>query len=119
MRVLEHSTRPNDLDARAFLTGAVQLFQSRDLAVLRRDQGRPVEMRDRQAPAEFRSVVERVAETARVDEQLLRHAAANDTRSSEPVLLGEHDFGAVPRCDARSADASRSAPDHEQVDVEL
>ena len=38
MRVLEHSARSHDLDARAFLTGAVEPFQARDLAVLRGDQ---------------------------------------------------------------------------------
>ena len=34
MRVLEHSARPHDLDVSIFLTGAVEPFQARDLAVL-------------------------------------------------------------------------------------
>src|SRR5262245_44201112 len=110
MRVLKYGPGPHDLDARAVLTGAIQPFEARDLAIFRRDQERPVEARGRQAPAECRGVIERVAEPTRVDEQLLRHAAANDTRPSEPVLLGEHDFGAVRRCDARSAMPPDPAP---------
>jgi hypothetical protein len=38
MRVLEHSARPHGLDARTFLTGAVEPFQAHDLAVLRGDR---------------------------------------------------------------------------------
>ena len=38
MRVLEHSARSHDLDARAFLTGTVEPFQACDFAVLRGDQ---------------------------------------------------------------------------------
>ena len=34
MRVLEHSARSHDLDVCTFLTGAVEPFQARDLAVV-------------------------------------------------------------------------------------
>jgi hypothetical protein len=41
------------------------------------------------------------------------------THVPQPALLGEHHFRAMSRCHARGADASRPAPDHEQVDVEF
>ena len=58
-----------------------------------------------------------VGEAARIDQQLLRHAAANDAGSADAELLRHHRLGAVAGRDARGADAARTGADDEQIDV--
>ena len=54
-----------------------------------------------------------------IDEQLLRHAAADHAGAAHPVLFGDHDFCAVACRDPRGAHAARAGADDEQIDVEL
>src|SRR5262245_44211077 len=55
---------------------------------------------------------------ARVDEQLLRHAASDHARASPPSCLGNRDLGAVFGGYARRSHAARTSSDHEQIDIE-
>ena len=80
---------------------------------------RQSEARPPHAPAETLGVLEVVAEPAGVDEQLLRHAAADDAGAAEPILLGDPDPGAVLGGHARRPNAARAAADHEKVEVEF
>ena len=58
-------------------------------------QGRPVEAHALGHPAEADRVLERLGEMGGVDEELLRHAAADDAGAADLVLLGDGDPGAV------------------------
>jgi hypothetical protein len=51
-------------------------------------------------------------------QQLLRHAAA-DLGAAHPVFFGDHDAGAVTRCDPGGANPARTSSDDKQVDVEF
>jgi len=94
-------------------TSGVGGFEPRDLPVLVRDQRSPIEGGALHRPAESSCILELIREAGCVDEQLLRHAAPDDTGAADPVFLGEHDLGAVGGRDARSLDAARAAADDE------
>jgi hypothetical protein len=105
-----------------FHAGTVEIsgvggFESCDLPLLVRDQRSPIEAGALHRPTESSSILELVREAGCVDEQLLRHAAPDDTGAADPVFLGENDLGAVGGRDARSPDAARAAADDEEVDV--
>ncbi len=68
------------------------------------------------APAERRRLVERVAEAARIDHQLFRHAAADDAGAADAELLGDGDARAVAGGDARGAHAPGAGPDDEEIE---
>jgi hypothetical protein len=95
----------------------VRRFQPRDLAVLVGDQSRPGKDRLLHAPAEAGRIFKIVTETRGVNEQLLRHAAADDTGAADAEFLRDHHLRAVGRGDARGAHAARACSDHEQIDV--
>jgi hypothetical protein len=60
-----------------------------------------------------------MAEARGVDQQLLRHTAADHAGAADAVLLGEHHAGAVAGRDARGAHATRAAADDEEVGVQV
>ena len=74
----------------------VEAFQPRDLAVLVGDQRRPVEARLRHGPAIAGGILEMLGKLRGVDEELLRHAAADDAGAAEAVFLGDGDALAEP-----------------------
>ena len=119
MRVLDHGAAVEDLDPAAHEVRAVDVLEPRDLGVLVADQRRPVEARLGHAPAETGRVLELVLVAARIDEQLLRHAAADHAGAAHAVLFGEHHGRAVAGGDAGGADAPRAAADHEEIDIEI
>jgi hypothetical protein len=67
---------------------------------------RPVEPAIRHVPAEHRSIVQVLGKMRAVDQQLLRHTAADDAGAADPVLLGDCDTRAVSRRNPRSANAA-------------
>ena len=97
--------------------GGIGGFEPRDLAVLVGDQRRPVERRLGDRPAEAGGVLELVGEARGVDQELLRHAAADHAGAADAVFLGDHHARAVARRDARGAHAARARADDEQIDV--
>ena len=54
-----------------------------------------------------------------IDQQLLRHAAADHAGAAHAVLFGDHDARAVTGRDPGGAHPARTASDDEQIDVEL
>ena len=117
VRVLDHRAALDDLDLRPFEVGGVGQFEPRDLAVLVGDQRRPVEARLRYRPAVACGILEFIGKARGIDEQLLRHAAADHARAADAVLLGDHDVCAIARRDARRAHAARTGTDDEKIDV--
>ena len=87
----------DQLDARLVEIGAIDRGEARDLALLGRHQRRPIETRRPDAPAEPFGVGKIVGEAARVDQQLLGHATANDAGSADAEFLRDDDFRAVLR----------------------
>ena len=117
MRILKHGAAFDDLDPGPVEVCRVGRLEPRDLLVLVGDEGWPIERHGRQRPAESSRILEFVSEARRVDQQLLRNAAANDARAADPVLLRDHDPGAIAGGDARGAYAARAAADNEKIDL--
>ena len=69
-------------------------------------------------PAKAFGVGEFFREMAGIDEEFLRHAAADDASAADPVLFGDRDARARARRHARRAHAAGTAADHEQIIVE-
>ena len=92
-----HGVRPSTtarssttLDARAVAGWRGRSPSSRSISLsLCGDQRRPVEARLADGPAEAGGILELVGEAAGVDQELLRHAAADDAGAADPVLLGD------------------------------
>ena len=117
VRVLEHGAALHDRDLGALQIGRVGRLEPGDLAVLVGDQRRPVERRLGQRPAVAGGVLELVGKARRIDQELLRHAAADHAGAADPVFLGHHDARAVAGRDPRGAHAARACTDDEQIDV--
>ncbi len=117
VRIDEHGAAFDDLDAGFAERRAIGRFEPRDLAILVGDQRRPVERGLRHRPAEAGGVLEFAAKARRIDQKLLRHAAADDAGAAEAIFLGDHDARAMLGGDARGAHAARSASDDEKIDV--
>ena len=115
--VVEHRAALDDLDLGALERRGIGGFEPRDLAVLVGDQRRPVERRLRHGPAVAGGVLELVGKARGIDQELLRHAAADHAGAADAVFLGDHHARAVARRDARGAHAARARPDDEQIDV--
>ncbi len=81
-------------------------------------QRRPVEAPVAERPAEAARVDQVLGEVTAIDQQLLRHAAADDAGTADAVLLGDGDARAVARRDPRGADPARAGADDEEVVVE-
>jgi hypothetical protein len=115
VRALDGGTGGDDLDLRALEVGAVGLLEAVDLLVLVRDELRPVERRTctggRHRPAEPGRVLELAVEPAGVDEQLLRHTAADHARAADTVLLRDRDAGAMVGRDACRPHTARARSD--------
>ena len=108
----------DQLDARLVEVGAIDRGQARDFALLGRHQRRPIETPRPDAPAEPFGVGKIVGEAARVDQQLLGHAAANDAGSADAEFLRDDDLRAMLGRDSRRPNPARTGADDEQVDVE-
>src|SRR5690606_37886121 len=114
IRAVEDRARVDRLDARRDQVAPVDLLEPGDLAVLRLAQPVPVESGRADVPAEAACLVEGVMEAAREHEQLLGNAAADDAGAAVAELLGQHHPGPMAGGDAGSANAARSAADHEE-----
>ena len=119
MRVLEHRARLDDLGAGLLEVGRIGRLQARDLLVLVGDQRRPVERARRDRPAEAGRVLDLLMHMRGIDQELLRHAAADHAGAADPVLLRHQHARAVAGGDPRGAHAARTATDDEQVDVAI
>ena len=80
-------------------------------------QRRPGVRRFGQGPAKGRGVLELVRELGAVDQELLRHAAADHAGAADAEILADADARAVAGGDARGAHAARAGANHEQVVV--
>ena len=109
--VLEHSAGLDDARAGVFNVRRIDAFEPRDLLVLIGDQGRPVEGRRRNRPSKSNGVLDLVANMRPDDEKFFRDAAADHAGAAEPILFGNDDARAVPRGNASSANATRTATD--------
>ena len=110
----------DDLDAVAFqrlLIGAVQAIDfGQDIVA----QGRPGEFAfARHLPAEAARVLQILGEMRTVDEQLLRHTAANDAGAADAIFLGHRHARAMRRRHARGTRAPGPCANDEQVIVIL
>ena len=119
VRVGEDGARGNDLDAGLLEVLHVDAGEAGDLLLFRGDELCPIEGWLRHAPAEPFRLLEGVDEAARVDHQLLRHAAADDAGAADAELLGDHHFRAVLRGDTRGPRPAGAGTDDEEIDVEL
>src|SRR5690606_21349256 len=90
-----------------------------DLAILVADQGRPVEVRLADVPAVTGRVLEMLGKLRGIDEQFLRHAAADDAGAAEAMLLGDRHAQALRCSKAAGTDAAGAAADDEEVVVEI
>ena len=97
--------------------GDIDARQAGDLALLRLDETAPIEGDLRDAPAEAFGVRERIGETAGIDHQFFRHAAADDAGAPDTELLGDDHAGAVLRGDPRGPRASRAGTDDEEIAI--
>ena len=92
--------------------------QAGDLLVLAHQEGRPVEARAVDRPAEAAGELEVAAEGGGVDHQLLGHAAAHHAGAADPVFLGHRDLGpAHGRQPGRPHPAGPRADDEQVVVV--
>src|SRR5260370_22079895 len=119
MRVLKHRARLDDAGAGFLHIGGIGGLQASQLLVLVRDQGRPVEGRGRNSPAEAGRVLDLLMDVRGIDQKLFRHAAADHAGTAHPVLFGNHDARAMAGGDPGGANAARTSSDDEQIDVEL
>ena len=88
-------------------------LQSRDLRVLVGDQGRPVEGRGRDGPAEAGGVLDFVMDVRPKHQELLRHAAADHAGAAHPVFFGDHDPRAMTGGDPGGAHPARTSSNDE------
>ena len=84
----------------------VELAEPGDFRILVGDQRFPVEALLADGPAIGARIVDGVAELACIDEQLLRHAAANHAGAAEAVFLGDGGANAKARRKPRGTDAA-------------
>jgi len=68
-------------------------------------------------PTEADCILEIVGKARRINQQFLRHAAANDAGAPHPIFLGDHHARAVARGDARAPHAAGAGADNEKVNV--
>ena len=119
MGILEHRAGLDHARAGFFDVGGVGRLQPGDLPVLVGDQGRPVEGRGGNGPAETGGILDLVLDVRGVDQKLLRHAAADHAGAAHAVFFGDHHLGAMAGGDPGGANPAGPSSDHEQIDVEL
>ncbi len=117
VRVGEDSAALDDLDAAVLQHVDVDLLQPIELFVLGGDQDGPVEGRRRHGPAKAGGIGKRIGELRAVDQELFRHAAAQDAGAADPALLDDRDARAIAAGAARAGDAARSGADRDQVEI--
>src|SRR5690606_27583673 len=91
--------------------------EARDLGVARLDQGAPVVLGRREAPAVVGRGLEMVGEQGGVAHQLLGDAAADHAGATDARRLAQRHLGAIGAGPARARDAARAAADHEQIEI--
>ena len=106
VRVHHLGAAPNDGPARRLDAAAVELAEPGDFHILVGDQRFPVEALLADGPAIGARIVDGVAELACIDEQLLRHAAANHAGAAEAVFLGDGGANAKACRKPRGTDAA-------------
>ena len=117
MRVDQRRAAVERLAARLLDAALVEAGEPGDLLVLVGDQRRPVEAGLRHGPAVAGGVGEMLGELRGVDEELLRHAAADDAGAAEAVFFRDRHALAERSRDARGAHAARPAADDEEIIV--
>ena len=117
VRVDEDRAALDDLDAAVLEHVDVDLLQPIELLVLGGDQNGPVEGWRGHGPAEAGRVGKRIGELRAIDEELFRHAAAQDAGAADAALLDDRDARAVAAGAARAGDAARAGADREQVEI--
>ena len=115
--VFEHGAGEHELDARLLERASIDAVQPVDLAMNVADQRRPIEAQIATAPAEIARVGKGVGIPAAVDEQLLRHAAADHAGAADAIFLGDGHLGAKLCRESPGTHAARTCPDHEQIAV--
>ncbi len=108
-----------DLGAGILQPLAIETFEAGDFLVLGRNQRRPVEARLADRPAITGRILEMLVELRGIDEQLLRHAAADDAGAAEAIFLGDGHLLAERCRKTGAAYAAGAAADHEQVIVKI
>ncbi len=111
VRIDQHAAALDDLDPAVLQHVDVDLLEPVELLVLGGDQRRPIEGRDRHVPAEAGGVGEGVRELRAVDEELLRHAAAQDAGAADAALLDDRHPRAIAAGAARRGDAAGAGAD--------
>ncbi|MCY1425896.1 hypothetical protein D9M71_417020 [compost metagenome] len=97
---------------------AVDAVEALDFAVLVGDQGRPVERRLVDAPAEAGGLLEVLVEMRPIDQQLLRHAAHVHAGAAQVTALRHRHFRAESGGETRGTHAAGTGANHEQVEIE-
>ena len=95
----------------------IGLVEAVDLLVLVGDKGWPVEGDLLRRPAEAHGILEFLGEFRGVDEELLRHAAADDAGAADAEFLRYGHLRAMARGDAGGAHAARACTDDEEIVV--
>lgn len=96
---------------------AIEAFEPGDFLVLRRDQLFPVEATFADAPAETFGILEIFRELRGINEQLLRHAAANDAGTAITVFFSYSHALAERGRHAAAAHAAGTTTDNEEIVV--
>lgn len=96
---------------------AINAVEAIDLAVLVGDQGRPVEIRFTQAPAETGRLLEVFSKMRAVHQQFLRHTADVDAGATQVTTLGHRHFRAETGSKARRAYTAGTGTNHIKVKI--
>ena len=119
VRVPEYGAVKDDAHAGLLQRPRIDAVQSIDLAPDIADQRRPVEAQALAGPAEIARIGKGVAIAAAIDEEFLRHAAADHAGAADAIFLGDGHLGAELCREPAGAHAAGAAADHEQVVVEI
>src|SRR5262249_7938140 len=98
---------------------AIDAFEPGDLAVLGSDERAPIMDGRCHLPAIARGIGEGVGELRAIDQQLLRHATANDASAADAAILADGDARAIAAGAPRRGDAARARADGEHVEIVL
>src|SRR5579862_5382044 len=98
---------------------AIDAFEPVDLPILVGDELAPIEAGRAHRPAIGFGILEGIGESRAVDEQLLRHAAADDASAADAAVLANADPRAIGSGAPRRRDAARSRADGEKIEIIL
>src|SRR5690349_16090576 len=93
------------------------MVEAVDLPVLGVEQLAPVEVGNCSVPAEAHRVLECIAELTAVDQQLLRHAAADDAGAANLAAFADRYTRTVSGCATAGGHAAGPGADGEQVKI--